>query len=88
MARIYDVVCRECGEIMSWCKYDAPFETCENCGSKLTTSDKDLALEIGAYESGYDGWNPYKVRVFGVGTSSFEVHEFSQRIKAFKRRRR
>lgn len=31
MARVYDIVCCNCGEIMEWCKYDAPIENCENC---------------------------------------------------------
>ena len=73
MARIYDVVCLSCGEIFWWCKYDPPEERCPNCGEKLTTEDGD--------------WDFEKAMVFGVGSSSREVRELSEAIKAGRRQK-
>jgi len=67
MASFYDVVCLTCGEVMSWCKYDPPFERCTFCGTKLT-------------RRGY--WNQEKVKVFGVWSTSKDVRETSERCRA------
>jgi uncharacterized OB-fold protein len=66
MARIYDVVCLNCGEIFYWCKYDPPVEKCPNCGEKLVNGED---------------WNYSKVRIFGVGSTGEMILEFSKTIK-------
>jgi hypothetical protein len=53
MSRIYDVVCCNCGEIMSWCKYDSPIEICENCGTILSHGED---------------WTD-DAKIFGIGSS-------------------
>lgn len=82
MARVYDVVCLNCGEVMEWCKYDAPFETCEYCGEKLTTKNKESELIAGAYDTqSYDAWDRSKVEVFGVWSCSTDVEARSDEIR-------
>lgn len=34
MASQYDVVCKVCGKIHTWCKYDPPIEEC-GCGAQV-----------------------------------------------------
>lgn len=67
MARIYDVVCLKCGEVMEWCKYNPPFDKCDLCGSKLTDRTGE--------------WDEGKARVFGVWSSNSDVYATSKRIR-------
>jgi len=79
MARIYDVVCPNCGEIYQWCKYDEPIFECEKCGfimaQKQDENSKDFNQNY-IYE-----WKP-EVLVFGCGSTSEQVRKASERIKA------
>ena len=68
MARIYDVVCPRCGEIMEWCKYDPPIEKCTFCGYKTAYWDRRGELH----------WKDDAL-VFGVGSTSLEVREEAER---------
>ena len=68
MARIYDVVCPRCGEVMMWCKYDSPIEKCAFCGYKMACRDRRGELY----------WKD-EVSVFGVGSTSLEVREEAKR---------
>ena len=68
MSRIYDVVCPRCGEIMQWCKYDPPIEKCTFCGYRMARRDRRGELH----------WKD-DVLVFGVGSTSLEVREESER---------
>jgi hypothetical protein len=72
MARIYDVVCLNCGETYEWCKYDPPFEKCDFCGCRLSDGD---------------WWNE-NARVFGVWSSSGDVYEAAKtaRTRFFEER--
>jgi hypothetical protein len=72
MARIYPVVCLNCGEIFEWCKYDPPFERCDFCGCRLSDGD---------------WWNE-NARVFGVWSSSGAVYEVAKtaRTRFFEER--
>lgn len=65
MAREYDVVCLNCGEIIVWCKYDSPEEKCPRCNVSLSDGDN---------------WNN-NVKIFGCGRCSSEVCELSEEIK-------
>ena len=67
MARIYDVVCPRCGEIISWCKYDPPASAspCPTCGFELVDKSGEF--------------NP-DVVVFGVGATSSQVEEHSRAV--------
>lgn len=67
MARIYDVACLKCGEVMEWCKYNPPFDKCDLCGSKLTDRTGE--------------WDEGKARVFGVWSSNSDVYATSKRIR-------
>jgi len=67
MARVYDVVCLKCGEVMEWCKYDPPFYKCYFCGQKLVDRSGD--------------WSEERVRVFGVWSTGEAVHETSKRLR-------
>ncbi len=66
LARIYDVVCLNCGEIIQWCKYDPPVDKCPECGETLVIEDD---------------WDLSKVKIFGVGSTWDEVLKFSKSIK-------
>ncbi len=46
MARFYDVVCLNCGEIYLWCKYDPPIRRCEFCGRRLLKVVDTNAYEV------------------------------------------
>jgi len=72
MARVYDVVCLNCGETYEWCKYDPPFEKCDFCGCRLSDGD---------------WWNE-NARVFGVWSSSGDVYEAAKtaRTRFFEER--
>jgi hypothetical protein len=65
MARIYDVVCCNCGEVMQWCKYDPPIEYCERCETIL------------AY---HDRWTS-EAKIFGCGSCSTDVDNFAKPLK-------
>ena len=65
MARIYDVVCRNCGETYEWCKYDPPFEKCDFCGCRLSKGE---------------WWNE-NAGVFGVWSSSDDVYEAAKKAR-------
>jgi len=41
LARIYDVVCPRCGEVMEWCKYDPPIEKCTFCGYRMARREEN-----------------------------------------------
>ncbi|RLI43908.1 hypothetical protein DRO64_04920 [Candidatus Bathyarchaeota archaeon] len=59
MARIYDVVCPRCGEIMQWCKYDSPFDRCGFCNYKLSWGEcwKDDVCIFGVGATNLDVWS-------------------------------
>ena len=73
MAREYDVVCLTCGEVWSWCKWDAPDEKCEHCGATLTRKlGKD---EEPNWVNGYpddEDWDYSQVKIYGIGISHAE----------------
>ena len=79
MARMYDVMCPRCGEVMMWCKYDSPIEECELCGYKMSRRGRRGELY----------WKD-DVVVFGVGSLSLDVSEESKRrrIEFFKEKGR
>lgn len=70
MARIYDVVCPNCGEVLQWCKYDAPLDECTYCGSPLSHIDSEGDLV----------WNE-EVEIFGVGSTSEDVEYRSKELR-------
>jgi hypothetical protein len=74
MARIYEVVCLNCGETYEWCKYDPPFEKCDFCGCRLSKR----------------GWWNENAGVFGVWSSSDDVYEAAKaaRTRFFEERPR
>jgi len=78
MASIYEIVCKNCGARWDWCKYDAPDEQCPECGVELT-------MKVAPYPSrGFDydrNWNPAKVILFGVGSTSIDVESAIAEIK-------
>jgi len=75
LARIYDVVCPRCGEVMEWCKYDPPIEKCTLCGYRMARRDRKGELH----------WKD-DVVVFGIGSTSSDVREESlrRRLQFFK----
>jgi len=79
LARIYDVVCPRCGEVMEWCKYDPPIEKCVFCGYKMSRRNR----------SGELYWKD-DVVIFGVGSTGIDVREESRRrrLEFFKQRKR
>ena len=76
MARIYDVVCPNCGEVWSWCKYDEPIIECDNCCYVMAQKRRD-----GNQNYTFE-WKA-EVKVFGVGSCSEDVKEYSKPIKDF-----
>ena len=74
MASVYDVVCKNCGAKLEWCKYDAPDDVCPECGAGLTTN----SINYGSI------WDPDKVIIFGVGSTNLDVEEAVKRIKGGK----
>ncbi len=66
MARIYDVVCLNCGERYWWCKYDPPIEKCEFCGQRLSNGEE---------------WNE-NAKVFGVWSSNEDVEKVAKEARA------
>jgi len=70
MARIYDVVCLNCGEIFEWCKYDPPFDRCGFCGCRLSDGD---------------WWNE-NAKVFGVWSGNIYEVAKTARIRFFEER--
>ena len=72
MARVYKVVCLNCGEVCEWCKYDPPIEKCGFCGCRLSFKDN---------------WTE-NVEVFGAWSGFSEAREVSEtaRTNFFKRR--
>ena len=67
MARIYDVVCPRCGEIISWCKYDPPASVspCPTCGFELVDKSGEFKPDV---------------VVFGVGATGRDVEEYSKAV--------
>jgi len=75
MARIYDVVCPECGAILQWCKYDPPLEECDDCSAKLISDELD--------DEGNPKWRD-DVSIFGVWSTSSQILRKSLEIKKGK----
>ena len=70
MARCYDVVCLECGEILTWYKYDDPMDSCPVCETILSDGSE---------------WDTDAATVFGPWSTSDEVAELSEKIRNERR---
>jgi len=83
MARIYDVVCLNCGLAWGWCKYDAPDHKCDRCGAILDHKIKEIYYVNGCPYA--RDWDYSKVKVFGVWTTNEDVDKCVKEIMERKK---